>query len=162
MPANWLGRHWTWQNRVNATLGLLICAGIVAFLGVSVVSNYTAASDAVSSLNRARELTSSRITKLNGQIAMLSRQNAKAQRQRGLLLAEVQVLTEQLQALGVAPAATPPASLVRDTPTTTSRTPKPSPTVTVTVHPKPSRTPSPTPKPRPSKSCLIKVTTVCL
>ena len=50
--AAWLGRAWGWRSRVNATLVLLIAAGLVAFLGVSVVSNYTAAGDAVSSLVR--------------------------------------------------------------------------------------------------------------
>lgn len=155
--AAWLGRAWGWRSRVNATLVLLIVAGLVAFLGVSVVSNYTAAGDAVSSLNRARELTARRIDRLNGQIAALSHQNARAQRQRGLLIAEVTSLTKQLRALGVTPIATfTPQG--RPTTKVIVRT-TPHPTVTKTVTPKPSHHPSPTPEP--SKSCAIRVL-ICL
>lgn len=157
MPTTWLGRAWSWRERVNATLVLLIAAGLVAFLGVAVVGNYQAAGDAVASLDRARTLTSERITKLNQQIADLSAQNAHAQRQRGVLISEVAALTHQLRALGVRPVVTAPAVAPRATSTTVVVVhPTPRPTVTRTKRPpsKPTHHPSPTPTPHPVRSCL--------
>lgn len=151
MPGSLLGRKWTWRNRVNATLVLVICAGLVAFLGVAVVSNYQAADDAVASLNRARALTARRIDLLNRQIDRLSTQNAHASRQRGLLLAEVRALTRQLAALGVTPVVTePPAPRSASRTVVIRPTPRPTVTRTTTAEPQPTHTPSRSPEPTPS------------
>jgi hypothetical protein len=160
MPPSLLGRKWTWQSRLNATLVLLICAGVVSLLGLVIVSNFRAAADAVHSLDRARTLTSMRITKLNAEIAALSRQNARAQRQRGLLLAEVHDLTQQLKALGVEPvASTPSFGQPQPQPTSTvvehrTTSPSPHPTVTRTRTAEPQPSHSSTPTPHPSETCL--------
>lgn len=56
-----LGRRWGWLQRLNATLVVLVISALVAYLGVLVVGNFTAARNAVTSLDRARMLTARRI-----------------------------------------------------------------------------------------------------
>jgi len=151
-----LGGRWGSRSRVNATLVLLIAAGLVALLGAAVANSIVTARDAVASLNTARALTTRRIDQLNGQIARLSGQDARAARQRGLLLAQVEALTEQLRALGVTPVVTS-----RPHTASPSRTARPSSTPGRRVTPTPRRPgPPPTPTPTPTHGTCVLV--VCL